>query len=74
MVSLVNSTKYLKNELQYFSTSSRKLKGETLPNSFSKTYVTLVPKSVKDGIRKEIYRQTSLTNISAKILNRMLAD
>ena len=31
MVSLVNSTKYLKNELQYFSTSSRKLKRRNTP-------------------------------------------
>ena len=31
IVSLVNSTKYLKNELQYFSNSSRKLKRRNTP-------------------------------------------
>ena len=31
MVSLVNSAKYLKNELQYFSNASRKLKRRNTP-------------------------------------------
>uniref|UniRef100_A0A8C9CF80 RNA-directed DNA polymerase n=1 Tax=Phocoena sinus TaxID=42100 RepID=A0A8C9CF80_PHOSS len=47
--------------------------GETLPNSFYKATITLTPKSEKDVTKKDC-RPISLMNISAKILNKMLAN
>lgn len=62
MASLVNSTKYLKNEHQSFLYSFKKIEEEMLAISFFEASTVLIPKPDKDIIRKEKLQ----TNIPGK--------
>ena len=44
------------------------------PDSLHEATIILIPKSEEDATKKENYRQISLINIDAKILNKILAN
>ena len=46
----------------------------TLPNSFYKATITLIPKPKKENMKKENYKSMTLMNTDAKILSKFLAN
>ena len=75
MASLVNSTKYSKNNCTDYSEIYPKIEEKaTPPNSFYKASITLIPKPDKEATGKENYRPICLMNIDAKFHNRISAN
>ena len=72
----MNSTKKFREELTPILLKLfQKIEGEGKhPNSIYEATITLIPIPDKDATKKENYMPTSLINIDAKILNKILTN
>ena len=73
MFSLRNSTTYKEELMPILKFFQKTEEEETLLKSFYQANITLIRNPEKDTTKKENYKQISLLNIDAKILNKTLA-
>ena len=74
MFSLRNSTTYKEELMPILKFFQKTEEEETLLKSFYQANITLIRNPEKDTTKKENYKQISLLNIDAKILNKTLAN
>ena len=74
MASQANSNKHKEEFISILLKLFQKVEEETLPKTFFKATITLIPKLDKITTKKEKYRPVSLKNRDVKILNKILGN